>query len=176
LLLDPDRVSAEALALALEAADAEVAWVREADEALVQGSALVPEAVVADLDEMPGEAEWPARAECRAPASRRGLSTDDTPASLRRARRGFDASCDPSTGPPRRTIRALLAPLACWCGRRPGTADSPIFSRGGFEVERLRCRAASPGAALEPAVVPRTSASATATAPRRCAPSAAALR
>jgi len=166
LLLDPDRVSAEALALALEAADAEVAWVRGADEALVEGNALVPEAVVADLDERPGEAEKLVRGlrerhAARAPVAV-ALSTDDTLASRRRARdAGFDAYLARPFYPDRLigAIRGLLA--------RPrrvlvvdddrDTADSlaMLLARRGFEVERAydAAEALALARSFEPAVV-----------------------
>ncbi|HSJ98950.1 MAG TPA: ATP-binding protein, partial [Myxococcota bacterium] len=59
LLVKPDRSAAEALALALEAADASVAWARSPEEALDMAGSRRPRVVVTDLDSSPeGWADW----------------------------------------------------------------------------------------------------------------------
>jgi DNA-binding response OmpR family regulator len=96
LLLEPDRPAAEALAVALEAAEADVAWVRTAADALAQGDALEPDAVVAAFDAEPEEAaELVAGLRASERAGRHvaaiALSTDSTPDARRRAHEaGFE--------------------------------------------------------------------------------------
>ncbi|HEX2485160.1 MAG TPA: PAS domain S-box protein [Myxococcota bacterium] len=96
LLLEPDRPAAEALAVALEAAEADVAWVRTAADALAQGDALEPDAVVAAFDAEPEEAaELVAGLRASERAGRHvaaiALSTDSTPEARRRAHEaGFE--------------------------------------------------------------------------------------
>ena len=166
LLLEPDRVSAEALALALEAADAEVAWVRGADEALAQGDALEPEAMVANIDALPSEAEkllrgMRERQAARAPVAV-ALSTDDTPASRRRARdAGFDAYLARPFDPDRLivTIRSLLGRprrvLVVDDDRDAADSLAMLLARRGFEVERAygAAQALELARRFEPAVV-----------------------
>jgi DNA-binding response OmpR family regulator len=166
LLLEADRVSAEALALALEAADAEVAWVRSADEALQQGDALEPEAIVADLDAVPSEAEKLVRGmRERSPARRPvavALSTDESPAARRRAREvGFDAYLARPFDPDRlvAVLRGLLARprrvLVVDDNRDSADSLAMLLARRGFVVERAYDAAGALALArsFEPAVV-----------------------
>jgi DNA-binding response OmpR family regulator len=94
LLLEPDRAVAEALALVLEAADAEVSWVRAAEEARAPGAAPAPDAIVAAFDAAPEEAAELVRAAKarRQPPVAVALSTERTAEARARAHEaGFDA-------------------------------------------------------------------------------------
>jgi len=94
LLLEPDRAAAEALALVLEAADAEVSWVRAADDARTPGTAPAPDAIVAAFDAAPEDAAElvrAAKARHKAPLAV-ALSTDRGAEARARAHEaGFDA-------------------------------------------------------------------------------------
>src|SRR5690606_7946555 len=95
LLVKPDRSAAEAVALALEAADASVAWARSGEEALAEAHTQRPRVVVGDLDAAP--AAWPRwlaelRAATPGPLAAIALSAGDVTPERRRARAaGFDA-------------------------------------------------------------------------------------
>ena len=149
LLLEPDRSAAEALALALEAADAEVAWVRSAGEALAQGGALEPEVVVAAFDALPEEA---AELLAGLRSSARGgrppvavaLSTERTPDARRRAREaGFEGWLTRPFDPAKlvEAIRDLwrkdvLHVLVVDDDRDAADALALLLERRGFEVRR----------------------------------------
>jgi PAS domain S-box-containing protein len=149
LLLEPDRPAAEALALALEAAEAEVAWVRSAAEALVQGDALVPDVVVAAFDTLPEDAAellagLRAPGRCPRPPVAVALSTERTPDARRRAREaGFDAWLTRPFDP----VRLIEAIRSLWRKEPPhllvvdddrdaADALALLLERSGFEVHR----------------------------------------
>lgn len=146
LLIKPDRMAAEAVALVLENANADVVWVRQGDEVL-ERTGLRPHVVVADLDALEDDA-------CellRTLRARNGdvelaaiaTSAGDRMAARRRARAaGFDRLLA-RPFPPSDLIGAIQALL-----ERPSRvlvvdddrdcADSLgiLLARRGFEVER----------------------------------------
>jgi PAS domain S-box-containing protein len=148
LVLEPDRTTAEGLAMELEAADGEVAWVKTAVEALAQRDVLKPHVVVAEFD-VGGEEAAELVRELRAggPDESRliaaiALSTAGTLASRRSARdAGFDGYLVRPFEPAH--LVALIRSLV----DRPrrvlvvdddeASADSLalLLSRRGFEVE-----------------------------------------
>ena len=147
LLVKPDRSAAEALALALEAADAGVLWARTADEALARARDGRPHALIADLDL--GPLDWAAwLTDLRAAAGRRlaalAVSSDDHATTRREARAaGFDAFLGRPVEP--RRLVAVLHALLQAPRRRvlvvdddPEAADSLaiLLARRGYEVER----------------------------------------
>lgn len=150
LLLEPDRLAAEALALALETAEADVAWVRSAGEALAQGDALAPDAIVAAFDALPEESaelvagmRLPERGLARPPIAV-ALSTDRTPEARRRARdAGFDAFLQRPFDPAKlaATLRGLLRKeltrvLVVDDDRDAADSLALLLERRGFAVER----------------------------------------
>jgi len=149
LLLTADRIAAEGWAMALEAADAEVAWVTSAAEVLAQTGILKPHVLVADIDSRASEARE-LLGELRAAKPGEGrlvaavaVSTLGTLESRRDARdAGFDGYLARPFQP------AQLVALVRSLVSRPtrvlvvdddsDTADSLalLLSRRGFEVER----------------------------------------
>ena len=132
LVLEADRAIAEALAIALEDADAEVAWVQTAAEALAQRDVLKPQVVVADLDQMLAEASLLIRElnllrdEGRLVASV-ALSTDGSLESRRVARdAGFDAYLVRPAEPAK--LIALIASLAAQPDRICVVDDDAAFA------------------------------------------------
>jgi len=146
LLVKPDRSAAEALAIALEAADAGVAWARSCDEALDHVRARPPRIVVADLDA--AHEDWAGwlrtlRAELGAPLAAIALSAGDHTVARRQARAaGFDVFLGRPVEP-RRLVAAIHGLLEA--PRRllvvdddQDAADSLaiLLARRGYEVER----------------------------------------
>jgi PAS domain S-box-containing protein len=156
LIVKPDRSAAEAVALALEACDANVDWVRTGEEALSRARERRPRVVIADLDAAPEAdpsepifaGDWgnwlrALRSELDTPPAAIALSAGDHLAGRRLARAaGFDAFLGRPAEPRRllATIQALLA------GPRRvlvvdddhDAADSLAIrlARRGYEVER----------------------------------------
>jgi PAS domain S-box-containing protein len=149
LVLEPDRATAEGLALELEAADGEVAWMKTAAEALAQKDAVKPHVLVAELDLFGDEAADLLR-ELRAARPGEGrliaavaLSTEGTLASRRSARdAGFDGYLAHPFEPSH--LVALIRSLVARATRvvvvddDESSADALalLLSRRGFEVER----------------------------------------
>jgi PAS domain S-box-containing protein len=158
LLLAADRIAAEGWAMALEAADAEVAWVTSAAQALAQKDSLKPHVLVADIDDHASEA---AELLCELRAAKPGegrlvaavaVSTLGTLESRRGARdAGFEGYLTRPFQP------AQLVALVRSLVSRPtrvlvvdddaDTADSLalLLSRRGFDVERAGDAAAALG-------------------------------
>jgi PAS domain S-box-containing protein len=143
LVVKPDRSAAEALALALEAADASIEWVRAPDEGLARARQRPPRAVVVDLDVEPDDwAEWlrGLRTETRGPLAAVALSAGDHAIGRRRARAaGFDAFVGRPVDP-RRLVATLQGVLegphrVLVVDDEPDAADSLAILLG-FLVER----------------------------------------
>src|SRR5690606_17830436 len=146
LLVKPDRAAAEAVALALEGADATVTWARTCEEAIALARAERPRVVVGDLDAAPDAwPEWLAelRAAARGPLAAIALSAGDATTERRRARAaGFDAFVH-RPADPRRLVATIHNVLACptrvlVVDDERDSADSLaiLLARRGFEVER----------------------------------------
>ena len=149
LLLESDRAIAEGRAIALEAAAADVAWVKSAAEALAQSDVLHPHVLVADLDSCGDDAANLVHELRRGgPAGSRfvasiAISTAGTLASRRAAREtGFDGYLARPFEPAQLValIRSLVArpTRVLVVDDDPASADSLalLLSRRGFEVER----------------------------------------
>jgi len=146
LLVKPDRMAAEAVAMALENANADVVWVRHVDE-VIERPGLRPRVVVADLDGLGDEAAGLLRmlrartgdAEFAAIAT----SAEDRMAARRRAREaGFDRLLARPFAPAdligaihgliERPVRVLIVDDDRDCADSLGI----LLARRGFEVER----------------------------------------